>query len=1396
MKRINNYLFAPRFTFNRIQFNIVAVFFVSIGLMAGTYLTLGNVISNIFAASTWTQTDWSGGSGSSTTNQYSAISNTDATTTAGQVTLTKTSGWSDTYTSWAKRQAVTVTNSGSVQTDYQVKVSITYDADMQADFDDLRFTNSAGTALNYWIQSKTDSTSAIVWVKVDSLAGSGDTTLYMYYGNSSASAGTDGVNTFMLFDAFSSATLDSSKWTTGGSTGTLYTITGDTLSVGPGVSNWTQAIYSTQSFSRSDISVEMKYNWTSNNSSYDALMMGWKDDGSGVSYTNLPYAYYNSGTGTCSSNCDLNLYEDGSSRGTGSGTWTQNTQYLTRVRMRSAGGAYYEQSTDDGANWTTSYTSSYSTESNLHVGISLHSGTHIFDDIRVRKWMSSEPTSVFGSEASEYQLSGTLTSNIFDTGLGSDWGLLSYTATTPANTTLSVKVRAGNIADLSDATAFSSCSAVESGIDLTGDCTTDNKRYVQYLVTFGSSNYTSTPTLQDVSIIYSASDTDAPTTNASSLTMSTASSGGRSISSNGWNSAAGPYFSWTAGADNVGGSGLKGYCLYLGTDSAGNPATSKGLLGTSPVSTTGSTCQFIVSSTSVDLSTSGYIGTELTSGTTYYFNIKAIDNGNNVFSGSSDQFQFRQDVTSPTNVTSICTPGGSFSNVADMSFSWTTTTCSTAASDAASGLLGYQYQINSTAGTWLGSTTDATCGINYIPAATFSRTLTAEQDEASIVAGANTIYFRTVDIACNTSSDATIRTGSLNYGGDAPTFGGSDTVTISPSTSTSNSFAFSWPEANPASGQTITNYYYMINTSPPSSLSTITSNTATYIDNGTTVTVAASAVSGAVKGSNTINVIAVDDDDNYSPSNVISGTFTLNSTVPDPPTNLSASDASVKSASLWRASLAWGVPAYKGTGSLTYKIQRSTNGSTWTDVTTTSGTAYVDTVSESRQYYWRVCSYDTSSESTASPSCASGVTITPKGTYADAPTLSSGPTVSAITTKKAKITWSTSRNSDSKVQYGTSSGDYFAEEPSNSAQTTDHTIALTNLSPGTTYFYKTKWTDEDGNTGISTEKSFSTDAAPTVTDPKAKSIGLTSTVLEYTVTGAAKAKIYYGKTTSFGGLKEVSTSTSESTYTTELVGLDDGSKYYYKINVFDSEDVEYEGSTLAFETLPKPRISNVRIQQVTNTAQSTLLITWKTNTEVSSIVTYYPEDNPGKARDEVNVTLLKGEHKMILRGLLPEVVYTLIVKGRDKIGNEATSDGQKVTTATDTRPPQMTDLKVEGSTISVTSSAGQEQQAQLVVSWNTDELSSSQVEFGEGTGTSYAQKTQQDSNLTTNHLVIISGLTPSKVYHLRALSKDSAANIGTSIDVASITPKGTDNALNLVIQNLQQAFGFIGGLQK
>lgn len=104
--------------------------------------------------------------------------------------------WAWWDSSWSEKQLITLNE--TVSAGFQVKLTITYDSDMQADFDDLRFTNYAeDTELDYWIESYTASTSAVVWVEMEN-----SDKLYMYYDNSAASTTSSEDDTFLFADLF------------------------------------------------------------------------------------------------------------------------------------------------------------------------------------------------------------------------------------------------------------------------------------------------------------------------------------------------------------------------------------------------------------------------------------------------------------------------------------------------------------------------------------------------------------------------------------------------------------------------------------------------------------------------------------------------------------------------------------------------------------------------------------------------------------------------------------------------------------------------------------------------------------------------------------------------------------------------------------------------------------------------------------------------------------------------------------------------------------------------------------------------------------------------------------------------------------------------------------------
>jgi len=137
----------------------------------------------------------------------------------GQVSRVNAQSWYN--TAWAYRNAVTITNSsGGTLTDFQVHVTLDASFNFskaQSTGADLRVTNSNGTTLlSFWIESWSQAgSSASIWVKIPSIPSAGGT-IYLYYGNPTATSTSSGSATFDFFDDFEGTpTAASSYWTLG-----------------------------------------------------------------------------------------------------------------------------------------------------------------------------------------------------------------------------------------------------------------------------------------------------------------------------------------------------------------------------------------------------------------------------------------------------------------------------------------------------------------------------------------------------------------------------------------------------------------------------------------------------------------------------------------------------------------------------------------------------------------------------------------------------------------------------------------------------------------------------------------------------------------------------------------------------------------------------------------------------------------------------------------------------------------------------------------------------------------------------------------------------------------------------------------------------------------------------
>lgn len=243
-------------------------------------------------------------------------------------------------------------------------------------------------------------------------------------------------------------------------------------------------------------------------------------------------------------------------------------------------------------------------------------------------------------------------------------------------------------------------------------------------------------------------------------------------------------------------------------------------------------------------------------------------------------------------------------------------------------------------------------------------------------------------------------------------------------------------------------------------------------------------------------------------------------------------------------------------------------------------------------------------------------------------------------------------------------------------------------------------------------------------------------------------KVYYGDRS--GNYPTVINVGNVTTYT--VSNLQGGVTYYFVVTAYDNSGNESSYSLEVSATLPSsdttpPTISAVAAANLTLNAAT---ITWTTNEAADTQVEYGFDANYGNAT-ALNSQLLTA-HSVIVSGLNANTTYHYRVKSRDAAGNLATSGDFTFTTlGVDATPPLISNIAISNiSDINAT------------ISWTTNEPSDNQVEYGQTIA--YGLSTAVSQNLTTNHRVVISGLSASSLYHFRVKNRDGAGNLAVSAD--------------------------------
>ncbi|MCS7135303.1 MAG: DUF2341 domain-containing protein, partial [Candidatus Aenigmarchaeota archaeon] len=308
---------------------------------------------------------------------------------------------------WLYRITINNTQNSNTLTNYQVLVivdtqTLISQGKMRWDCGDIRFTDSDGvTLLNYWLESGCGTTNTRIWVRVPSIPASSTKTIYMYYGNPSATSLSNVSATMFIYEDMETTPLG----TLAGSA--FYDSTNKWVRLTP-VTTW-QTGYLYYNFNPGSQGFYARFRfWAGGGNGADAVWLGVYDS----SYVNTQEDIVNGGyhftfdeyqdricftKSTVGNGAGISCASEGT---IDNGVWHTAEVYYWRSGNTVCARIYY-----DGILKVDACDTSPQSNALNGIGQTIFGGRtgaatneHRIDDIIVRKFSSPEPTTTTGPE--------------------------------------------------------------------------------------------------------------------------------------------------------------------------------------------------------------------------------------------------------------------------------------------------------------------------------------------------------------------------------------------------------------------------------------------------------------------------------------------------------------------------------------------------------------------------------------------------------------------------------------------------------------------------------------------------------------------------------------------------------------------------------------------------------------------------------------------------------------------------------------------------------------------------------------------------------------------------------------------------------------------------------------
>ena len=461
--------------------------------------------------------------------------------------------------------------------------------------------------------------------------------------------------------------------------------------------------------------------------------------------------------------------------------------------------------------------------------------------------------------------------------------------------------------------------------------------------------------------------------------------------------------------------------------------------------------------------------------------------------------------------------------------------------------------------------------------------------------------------------------------------------------------------------------------------------------------------------------------------------------------------------------------------------------------------------------------------------------------FADsAPTLSNV-TVASVGATSTRLVWTSNVKTDSFVEFSQDTN-YCGVRNAGDFDT-QHSVVVPNLDPATTYFFRIRSTDANGNQSFSGDYTFTTTstvktaipssippqqqalaakaiaAIDQITNPQALSavqqalnqqasqvigppkilgnpqldIGTDQVTMTWNTDQDADGVVYVasdgeydpGATNPYPR-KEEDTNSSSQTHTVVVYGLAPATLYHYKVSSQGSLGDAGTSGDLTFTTKAVlPEILNPHMVKV---GEHDATVSWGTPSPSAGTVTY--QNLSTRKSASVGDPAFLVTHIIQLTNLVFQTRYSVTIQATNQAGDIVASQPLYFVTTKNIFPPVISQVNNDS-----TLYPGQDTTVQTVVSWQTDEPAECNMSYSAGAATNVASTTAEAAFLV-KHVSVVTNFEPATVYKYWVTCTDQDGNATSSEDFVLLTPQQQKSIVDLILDNFKGTFGWIGGGKK